>query len=233
VGESGSGKTSLVATLANAGYKLRILDLDNNLAVMKSKFTGDAANNVIAEPVFARDPDSWNKLTTMVENWKTSTEDLGAVKDWDSNTVLVVDSGTFACDVCLNKVLKDNKVPLDKGNFDQSLWGVMAKRYEDWIAVVTSDRFTCHVVVTAHLTERQDNKGILRTSPYFLGKQLPKKLPSYFNNTWAVDIDRDNKRKLITQSTGFLGALRSSAPHVLKPEEVMDLGVLFKKIEAA
>ena len=31
VGDSGSGKTASLATLANAGYKLRILDYDNGL----------------------------------------------------------------------------------------------------------------------------------------------------------------------------------------------------------
>ena len=34
VGDSGSGKTSSLASLANAGYNLRILDFDDGLAIL-------------------------------------------------------------------------------------------------------------------------------------------------------------------------------------------------------
>jgi hypothetical protein len=231
LGDSGSGKTSQLAFLANAGYNLRILDLDNNLAVMDSYLKDGAAERIIAEPVTAKEASSWDRLKSLTTQWKTETEDLGKPTEWDNNTVLIVDSGTFAANVCLDKVLFDNKIPVDKGNFDQTLWGVVGKRFEIWIAGLTSDRYKCHLVVTAHLTEKQDARGVNRVGPFFAGRYLPKILPSYFNNTWAIDIDKDDKRHLRTQSTGYLSSLRNSAPHLLKAEEELDIGKLFKKMQ--
>ena len=36
VGDSGSGKTTALASLANAGYNLRILDFDDGLSILQS-----------------------------------------------------------------------------------------------------------------------------------------------------------------------------------------------------
>ena len=46
VGDSGSGKTASLATLANAGYKLRILDFDNGLDILPEFLTDTGVNNV-------------------------------------------------------------------------------------------------------------------------------------------------------------------------------------------
>ena len=51
VGDSGAGKTGALASLADAGYKIRILDLDNGVDVLRDlltsgKYSKSAIENV-------------------------------------------------------------------------------------------------------------------------------------------------------------------------------------------
>ena len=46
VGDSGSGKTTALASLANAGYNLRILDFDDGLSILPEFLNKDAVKNV-------------------------------------------------------------------------------------------------------------------------------------------------------------------------------------------
>ena len=46
VGDSGSGKTATLATLANAGYNLRILDFDDGLAILPEFLLDSAVDRV-------------------------------------------------------------------------------------------------------------------------------------------------------------------------------------------
>jgi len=57
IGDSGTGKTGSLASLAEAGYKLRILDLDNGLDVLKHYLTNPASPYVKAKPDVAAQVD--------------------------------------------------------------------------------------------------------------------------------------------------------------------------------
>jgi len=46
VGDSGAGKTSALASLANAGYNLRILDFDDGLSILPEFLNKDAVQRV-------------------------------------------------------------------------------------------------------------------------------------------------------------------------------------------
>lgn len=241
-GDSGIGKSSQLGWLVNAGYKVRLIDLDTNLAVLSSVIQNPETADLYIEQ-FPKDESSWEKIKKILDNWETQTENLGDPKSWGTDTVLAIDSGTFLCGVCLDKVLKDNNVQADKGNFDQSLWGVLAKRYENLVARLTGAAYSCHFVMTVHLNERENKMGVTKTQPYFMGRHLPKVLPSYFNNTWAIDQDKAGKRTLFTQTTNTFSMLRNSAPHLLKPSYVLkhgfndatkdatDIGTLFRIME--
>ena len=86
VGDSGAGKTGALASLAAAGYKIRILDLDNGVDVLRdlltsSKYPKDAVGNVdyvtITEPMknvggklIPAKASVWQRLTSMLGEWK-------------------------------------------------------------------------------------------------------------------------------------------------------------------
>lgn len=54
IGDSGSGKTGALASLAQAGYKLRIIDLDNGLDVLRNLLTSPDSPYVKAKPDIAK-----------------------------------------------------------------------------------------------------------------------------------------------------------------------------------
>ena len=54
LGDSGAGKTGALASLAQAGYNLRILDLDSGVDVLRNLLGDNAAANV--ESVTLTDP---------------------------------------------------------------------------------------------------------------------------------------------------------------------------------
>jgi len=231
-GPSGIGKTFQLGRLANAGYKVRILDVDNNLAILHKTVDAAALPNVTYCSLPAKDPASWDALVRMTTNWKTPEEDLGPIDTWGPDTILAIDSGTFASDLCLMWTLKKAGVDLDKAGFDQSLWNVYAKKFELLMARLTSNKLRCHLVVTAHLKFSEDEKGITRAVPNFQGRYIPNVLPSYFNNTWALETKSDGKSHLLTRATNIYINLRNSDPVNILPDVVdPDLGKIFRAME--
>lgn len=233
LGDPGAGKTGLMATLANSDYKVRILDLDNNLGIISAYLKEGKADNISYCSISSKDPDSWKKSVAITTKWSLPDEDLGPVEDWDSNTVLVIDSATFWNDVCMSQVLKENGVADDKSGFDRSLWDVMRKRFENQIARLTSDRYRCHLILIAHLRliENQKTGGILKAFPSFLGQQLPTIVARYMNNVWLATRDKEGKPALQTQTTRDMGYLKCSVPHKVAASAPFDLGALFKQVE--
>jgi len=232
LGDPGAGKTGLLATLANQDYKVRIVDLDNNLAILNAYLKPGKAENISYFSIPAKDPESWKKSVSISTKWTLPDEDLGELTTWDSNTVLVIDSASFWNDTCMSQVLKENGIADDKAGFDQSLWGVMNKRFETQVARLTSDRYKFHLILIAHIRMIENKKtgGIMRAFPSFLGQQLPNVVARYMNNVWLAS-RKDGKPVLHTQTIRDMSYLKCSAPHRVHAEAPFDLGAIFKQIE--
>lgn len=232
-GDSGAGKSGVLASLANAGYDLRIIDIDNGLDILNNYLTPEAMDRVHSISIPARDPKTWEMATDLIYNgWKDDTEDLGKVEDWGPECVLVIDSGSFLCQGALTYALSSNKIPLDKMGFDRAIWGVVANKFEELMAKLTDDRrVKCNLVMTAHIRSLEDDRGVSKSHPSFLGQQLPSVVPRYMNNVWRIDVMPDKKRVIRTMSDSKM-MLKSSMPKILKEEEVMDLGNIFKRMTA-
>ena len=88
IGESGHGKTGALASLCAAGFKVRVLDLENGIETLvnllvdpASKYPKEAINNlrwitltesrrVINGAIVPRAATQWPKLTAMLEQWR-------------------------------------------------------------------------------------------------------------------------------------------------------------------
>lgn len=230
-GDSGSGKTGSLASLANAGYKLRIIDLDGGLDILANYLKPEAMDNVFYVRVPPLDEETWAKTVRLIEedftDGKTS---FGKVSDWDSNTVLVIDSGTFLAQGAMVWALKKNNIPLDKMGFPQAIWGVVAKKVEELMAKLgNDDKVKCNLVITSHIKGIENEAGLLKYHPAFLGRELPNVIPRYMNNIWRIDVKSDGKRILRTQGDDKM-TLKSSLPLVVKKEEELDLAAIFAKM---
>lgn len=233
-----SGKTGLIATVANAGYRVLYHDIDNNPGIMNTYLTEEGKKNIYYNAYTPRAESSWDEFTKMAEHWKTKDEDLGRCVDMGSDTVVVVDTGTLLSHICLKKVLKDNNTSLESPSFNINLWGVMGEKFLNLFSRLAGPKFKHHLIINAHLRtyEKYDKKSQALVSsqvgPNFAGQQLSVALPPYMNNIFLVQPDDVGKRKLITLSTKEIPYLGTSAPKIIKPEEDMDLGDIIRRIES-
>jgi hypothetical protein len=197
IGDSGTGKTGALASLANAGFELFILDLDNGTDILNFVVKPECKKNVHIETltdtgrmvgagssqkIQKLNPQAFPKALGLLSKWKDSEtgEDFGAVSSWGTNRILVVDSLSFLGMASLDYVLAKNGRAGDQPH--QGDWGEAMRMLEQTLQIVYSTEIKCHVVMNSHITYQQvEGSGITKGLPMGLGSQLPPKIGRYFN----------------------------------------------------
>lgn len=167
VGEPKQGKTGALACLANAGFNIRILDFDNNLDPLIAFCTpeGLARIDVVTLEDRLKDgerviepsgvPASFGRALKMIREWKHTLPDgtevnLGPVKSWGLNDVLVVDSLTQVGEAAMRRTLSVNNRTSETRELKH--FGTAAGDQDAMMQIVTAGDIPCHVIVLAHLT---------------------------------------------------------------------------------
>ena len=166
IGYPGTAKTGCLASLLNAGYKMRYLDLDGNLDPLINYADPSRLHDLDA--VFLEDkmrvgarfmepigiPQAFANALRLMDEWKYVDDDgkevnLGASKDWGPDTIVVLDSTTKLGDACLRRAMKlQNRTP-DK--MTQQVWGLAIQEQGAFIEKLTSPLNKFHLIVIAHL----------------------------------------------------------------------------------
>ena len=233
-GDSGRGKTSALASLANAGKKLRILDYDDGLDILPEFLKPDVVKNV--SYVTLRDSlgqaDSFRRGARLLSHWKDGEEDLGPVKEWGDDTVLVIDSLTLMGEAALRAALVfNNKKPTEQAS--QPEWGAAARDVQNIIQYITGDEVKCNVVVTTHMQYMEGDMGVSKAYPTSVGSKLSTKIGRYFNCVCRIDTRSSSKgteRTLRTMSDHRMD-LKVTAPSLIEPNIELDLNKLFDSIQ--
>ncbi|KKK48246.1 hypothetical protein LCGC14_3147070 [marine sediment metagenome] len=236
VGDSGEGKTTLLAGLANAGYKVNIIDMDNGLDALGNFLTVKGLGNVhyvTLKDDFDGKATAWRTAKKLVySGWKVDGgEDLGKITDWGTNTVLAVDGITFLGDASKHDAASLN----GKKSRDQltiSEWGEAVRSIEGFLDYLNSDRINCNVVMTALPQAVEDESGVSRLYPSCVTKGFSQKVGRYFNNVFRIATRRDGTRFLRTASDSRM-ALKVTAPKAVDKEVDADLAAIFKAIQNA
>ena len=215
LGDAKSGKTGSLVSLVAAGYKLRIIDFDNLLDILKHKcleICPDKLNNVEFRTV--RDkykasqtgvvidgkPRAWLDFIKLMNDWKYTDDDgtevnLGPPGSWDSETILVIDSLSRLCDAAYD--FHESMIPRGKsGDFDgRAVYGNAQDDVEKQLAMLTSKSFACNVIVIAHGTYMEQPDGTKKIYPQGVGQKLSPKIPQYFPN-YIRYVNRAGKRTI-------------------------------------
>ena len=223
VGDSGSGKTATLATLANAGYNLRILDFDDGLAILPEFLNKDAVDKVSF--VTLKDPinkaEAFRKSANLIGNWRDGDEDFGPVSKW-----------TLMGEAALRGALVfNNKKPTEQAS--QPEWGTAARDVQNIIQYLTGSEVPCNVVVTTHMQYMEGETGVSKAYPTSVGSKLSTKLGRYFNCVCRIDTRTTSKgteRTLRTVSDHRMD-LKVTAPSLLEPNVTLDLAKLFEAIQ--
>lgn len=235
MGNPGAGKTGSLAALADAGYNLRILDLDNGLDVLrnllmdpKSPYKGEAYKRVnyvtltekkmgITSAGGLETPKGatvWNRVSSTLNNWP---DGLGPIASWTEKDVLVIDSLTLAGIAAFNFAAVATAG--DK-NRDPRMVYFHAQNYLEYLMqCLYSDEVVCNVVVCAHITFIGDELKIMHGFPTTIGSRLSSKIGRYFN-TMLMIRQEGPRRKIYTIPTSQV-ELKSSAP--LKVKDSYDI----------
>jgi len=213
LGYPGSGKTGSLAALANAGFKLRILDFDGNLEPLRA-YT-DAAHKKNLDWLTFEDatvvgrhgyqevqgiPEAFNNALRAMIEWKDGDRNLGRSKDWGPDTIVVLDSMTSMGQAAKWKIIKmQNKNP---ETVSDRVWGLAMQEQEEFIKNLTSSSNRYHTIVLSHLVmvgPREVRKGDdditqaikkdiaqivpTRLYPSALGWKLPQTIAGEFPTT--------------------------------------------------
>lgn len=163
IGYPGSGKTGALASLANVGYKIRVLDFEGNFQSLAS-FADDRADiDVITLQDKIRNgdkyvevhgiPEAFNNAVTMMKEWKYKDDDgnevnLGKSSEWGSDTVVVIDSLTTMGAAAKARAMKmNNKTP---SNMTSAVWGHAVADVNNFIELLKADRNRFHLIINSH-----------------------------------------------------------------------------------
>lgn len=237
-GDSKTGKTGALASLVCAGYKLRILDYDNGLDVLR-QFVMKRCPEKIANveyrtlrdkrkytplgPVIAGTPKAYLEGVKMLDRWKYDDVDLGVPAEWGSECILVIDSLTFMCNAAFD--FREPLTPRGKsGDYDKrATYKDAQDAIEDNLANLTSDGFETNVLVISHVNYQDNPDDTRKGYPVGVGQKLSPKIPTYFNN-YVRFVTRGGKRKIETKSSAMFD-LATAKPFDMPTEFDIDNGL--------
>lgn len=233
VSDSGTGKTGGIAPLVRAGYSCRILDFDNGLQVLAKLLTPEEQDSVYVEtlqdpirptpkgPRYVSDPTAFARCLGLLDHWKTSDYDLGPLKKWTTDDILIFDSFTMFNDAAMrySQAFQAPKGESRLGEHpSQRDYGLAMEQVTRCLELLFNDRICpCHLVLNCHLkwmvepgekrTFEKHGQGEIETTPLVcypsaLGKQLPPNVGKYFN-TIVTMTAVGSSRYIIPTSTPY------------------------------
>lgn len=197
MGDSKSGKTGSLVSLVSAGYKLRILDYDNGLDVLKQYVLRDCPDKIgNVEYRTLRDPRKATPLGSivdgkpsafvdglrMLDRWRYDEVDLGCPAEWGPDCILVIDSLTFMSDAAFD--WREPLVPKSRdGKYDgRAVYRDAQDAVGDVFATITSDTFRTNAVLIAHVRYVETPEGHRKGYPNTVGSAQAPFVPRWFNN---------------------------------------------------
>lgn len=235
IGNSGMGKTGCLASLALAGYNLRILDTDSGAEILFQMLKHD--KDALARVDVETHTDKYVEvggamrpkvpLTGFSGAAKTMTNwpGLGKPAEWTEDDILVVDSLTLLGKFIFNHVLNLAGRLLTGQPPQIQDWGAAMELQENVLAGLYN--LPCNVIVTSHLTSiTPEGEAVPMFFPSALGSKLPPKVGRYFNSTIGVKMIGvgQAKRRIITTSDPTLGC-KTPAPGLVKAEYPLETGL--------
>jgi len=239
IGSSGSGKTGALTSLVKAGYKLRIIDLDNGLdalinhvkeadpkllSAIEFQTYRDRMKMTATGPRVAGAPRAYASVLDALERWPDDESDPA---EWGSEYVLVLDSLTNLGQAAFNWAKA-----IDPSNKDPRRWYKNAQDLvADCLTNLTSASFRTNVIVISHI-EITDQNGLMKGYPSAIGKALGPKIPKDFNTLLVSQVKGTGekmKRQILTVPTGFVDAKNPAPMRIAAEYEISDgLDKIFK-----
>jgi len=239
--DSGGGKTGALASLVDAGLKIRVLDFDNGLSVLKGyvKDKSKLANvdfvslkddmNLLAGRVGIKKAYAFQQAMDALDGGEKGKalwgSDLGPVTTWGQDCVLVLDSLSMAGRASLNMVMQLNGAGHKQPEIQH--YGTAMDNIEKLIAILTSPAVGCHVIINTHLTGIE---GTPKLYPEALGSKLSPKIARYFDTMVTLSVTPGSQvRQFKTDKDGLFACKTSTKMAATYPIDT-GLADIFKAV---
>lgn len=241
VGSSGAGKTGALASLVEAGYKLRIIDLDSGLdalmhhvaainpallATIEYQSYRDPIKMTAAGPKVVGAPKALVKTLNALDKWPDDDSDPA---EWGEDYIMVIDSLTNVGRAALQWAKAVNPSSKDPRQWYKAAQDVV----EDLIANLTSKSFKTNVIVITHIDISETPEGFVKAFASSIGRALGPKLPRFFNTMILSEVSGSGtktQRQIKTLPTTRLD-LKNPAP--MKIDATYDISDGMSKIFTA
>lgn len=243
VGDSGTGKSGSLVSLVEAGYKLRVLDLDNGIDPLitytkhqcpqfidnieyetrRDKYRGSAGG-----PIISGQPKAFVDALNLMTKWTSEPSDPSM---WGPEYIFVLDSLTALGRSALDWAT--GQAPMAK---DPRNWYFTAqKAVENVIAMLTSEGFQCNVIVISHVQFKELPDGTTKGYANAVGSALGPIIPKYFNSmvlAQSQGTGANVKRTIHTMPTAMVD-LKNPVPFKLDKTLPLETGLatLFKTLK--
>jgi hypothetical protein len=238
LGDAKTGKTGSLVSLVAAGYKLRILDFDNLLDILKynvletcpdkihnveSRSLRDKIKAGASGAIIDGKPRAWIDCIKMLDNWRYDDIDFGVPASWGSDCILVIDSLSRLCDAAYG--FHESIVPRGKsGDFDgRAVYGNAQDDVEKLLGMLTSSTFQTNVIVICHGIYQSLPDGTTKIFPQSVGQKLCSKIPQYFPS--YIRYKNKNNKRTIQLESDMMIDLANSKPSELKGELPIETGL--------
>jgi len=233
IGDAKAGKTGSLVSLVKAGYRLRIIDLDNLLDVLKQyvmkecpeyvenvefKTVRDKRKAAAGGAVIAGSPKAYIDAVKLIDHWKYKSEDgtevdLGHPAEWGPDCILVIDSLSRLCDAAYD--WREPLTPVGKsGERDgRAIYGDAQDAIENLLSMLTSNEMRTNVIVIAHGVYMEQGDGTSKIFPQGVGQKLSPKIPQYFPSV-IYYTNKGGKRTIQLKSTAMID-LANPAPFAM------------------
>lgn len=242
IGDSGTGKTGALASLAKAGYKLRIIDMDNGLDSLVNVLRHEAPDKLSsveyetrydrvkkgpAGMTLAGPAKAFMEVLELVDKWSDGSNPA----EWGPEYILVVDTLTSLGRAAFNWFDRMNPTAKDK----RQIILLAQNAIEDFIANLTADEFHCNVIIISHIEytskEGLPPKGYVAA----VGKALGPKLPKHINTLVLAETSgtgTNTKRRIKTVPTGIVD-VKVANPYGIDAELPLSSGLatLFEQLK--
>lgn len=233
IGDSSTGKTGSLCSLLKAGYRLRVLDLDNKIKngilphaiakdcpdkmanldyePLRDKFRGTAGGHV-----FDGMPQAYIKALALMDKWS----DGSIPKKWGPDVIFVLDSLTFFADAAFNWAKS-----MSPGTKDPRQWyGTAQDGVQHTLGVLSSDDFETNVIVISHVLYQERPDGTMKGFPSSVGKAIGPDIPTYFDNMALTQTIAGGKRVIQTIPTALID-LKNAASFKMAPTYPIETGL--------
>ncbi len=208
IGDSSTGKTGSLVSLLAAGYKFKILDMDNGLETLKIYARQGQLDLSGVEFETYRDTYRSTSAGPLIKGQpKAFTNALQKMTEWseieDANTIFVLDSLS-----AYGKAAYEWARGMNPAAKDPRQWYFSAqKAVEDTLALLTGADFKMNVMVISHVNYKEVSEGISKGHVNAIGSALGPVIPRYFNTLILAETSgagRNTKRKIKTLPTGII-----------------------------